>query len=387
MNVPLLDLGIQHEALHKEILDAIERVLRSSSFILGPEVASFEKNIARYCRTKAGVGVSSGSDALTVALMALGIGPGDEVITAPYSFFATAGAIARVGARPVFVDVDPDSYNIDPEGIEPAINDRTKAIVPVHLFGQCAEMDPILNVAKGHDLSVIEDAAQAIGADYRNGRRAGGMGTVGCLSFFPSKNLGAMGDAGMVVTNDTDLAEKIRILRVHGGKPKYHHDVLGGNFRLDALQAAILNVKLPHLDTWTKRRQEHAKVYESELRKDGFCEQASLRLPEAVFSKAALEHHHIFNQFVIRAPRRNRLREHLTKKNIRTEVYYPIPLHLQKCFQYLGYKEGDFPVAERAADETLALPVYPELTREQQTFVVESIREYYLSSGNAQSSF
>jgi dTDP-4-amino-4,6-dideoxygalactose transaminase len=309
--------------------------------------------------------------------MALGIGPGDEVITTAYSFFATAGAIARLGAKPVFVDIDPVTFNIDPEKIETAITPKSKAILPVHLFGQAADMEPILKVAEAYRLALVEDAAQAIGAEYKDRRRAGSMGTVGCLSFFPSKNLGALGDGGMVLTKDPDLAERIKCLRVHGSKPKYHHKIIGGNFRLDTMQAAVLTVKLRYLDYWTKRRQENARRYKALFRQSNLTTEAGISLPEAVYEELTLPHYHIYNQYVIRVPERDALMVYLRQRGIGTEVYYPVPFHLQECFQYLGNKEGDFPEAERAARTTLALPIYPELTSAQQETVVEAIRRFH----------
>jgi dTDP-4-amino-4,6-dideoxygalactose transaminase len=377
MNIPLLDLKAQHDPIHGEILAAVERVIRSQSFILGKEVEALEERIAAYSQASFAIGVASGTDALLVSLMALGIGPGDEVITSPYSFFATAGVIARLGARPVFVDIDPVTFNIDPSRIPSAITSNTKAIIPVHLYGQCADMGPILAIARENSLKVVEDAAQAIGADYRDGRRAGGMGDVGCFSFFPSKNLGAMGDAGMVVTNDSSLADRIRILRVHGSQPKYYHTVIGGNFRIDAIQAAILNVKLTYLDGWTRRRRENARRYVRLFEESGVLKKAGVILPQAVYEGSGAVHGHIYNQFVIRVPERDRLREYLTGHGVSSEVYYPVPFHLQECFRYLGYKEGDFPESERAARETVALPVYPELTEAQQGYVVAQIAAFW----------
>lgn len=374
MKVPLLDLKPQHDPIHKDILEAIDRVLQSQSFILGPEVLKLEEQAALYCQTRFAIGVSSGTDALLISLMALGIGPGDEVITTPFSFFATAGSIARLGARPVFVDIDPVTFNIDPAKIKTAVTPRTKALLPVHLYGQCADMAAILDSARTHNLKVIEDAAQAIGSEYRDSRRAGSLGDIGCLSFFPTKNLGGMGDGGMVVTSDPDLADRIRILRVHGGHPKYYHRILGGNFRLDALQAAILNVKFPYLDSWTRQRQENARRYVSLFEQSGLIETGRVALPVASYRKSQAAHYHTYNQFVIRVPERDRLRVHLTSKEVGVEIYYPQPLHLQECFQYLGYQEGDFPESERAARETLALPIYPGLTLHQQEYVVDAIK-------------
>lgn len=377
MKVPLLDLKAQHDPIQKEILQALEQVIQSQAYILGPDVKKLEERVASYCQTQFGIGVSSGTDALLISLMALGISPGDEVITTPYSFFATAGVIVRLGARPVFVDIDPVTYNIDPGKIEQAITTKTKAIIPVHLYGQCADMTPILKIAEHHHLMVVEDAAQAIGADYRDKRRAGSMGALGCLSFFPSKNLGALGDGGMVVTNDATLAEKLRILRVHGGKPKYYHKIVGGNFRLDTLQAAVLNIKLNHLENWTNGRQKNAERYVSLFKESGLIEKVGLLLPKAIYADAGVSHPHIYNQFVIRVQERDRLQEYLKQNEIGTEIYYPVPFHLQECFRYLDYKEGSFPESERAAEETLALPIYPELSSEMQCNVVEKIKEFY----------
>jgi len=377
MAVPLLDLAAHHRPLHKELVAAIEQVVQSQAFILGPDVGTLEERIASYCGTGAAIGVSSGTDALLIALMALNIGPGDEVITSPYSFFATAGAVARVGAKPVFVDIDPRSYNIDPGRVEQAVTSRTKALIPVHLYGQCADMDPLMDIATRRGLAVIEDAAQAIGSEYRDGRRAGSLGTVGCFSFFPSKNLGALGDAGMVTTNDPQLAERLRILRVHGSQPKYYHKIIGGNFRLDSIQAAVLNVKLKHLDGWTRRRQDNAQRYETLFQQSDLVKKGHVRLPEAVYRTSGHKHYHIYNQFVLRAGARDRLIVHLKEKSIGAEIYYPAPFHLQECFQYLGYKAGDFPESERAASETIAIPIYPELTQLQQQEVVNAICDFY----------
>lgn len=364
MKVPLLDLKAQYAAIKNEIDAAIAEVFESQHFILGPKVEECEKAIATYSQCAHGIGVSSGSDALLACLMTENIGHGDEVITTPYTFFATAGAIARLGAVPVFVDIDPESYNLDTSQICSKITKQTRAIIPVHLYGQVAEMDAVMRLAHEYGLTVIEDAAQAIGAEYK-GRRAGSIGHYGCFSFFPSKNLGAAGDAGMIVTNDSERADKLRCLRSHGSRPKYHHKIVGGNFRLDAIQAAIVCAKLPHLDEWILARQCNAKTYNQKLGGTGL----PIGLPTA-------SGRHIFNQYVIRVPRRNELQAHLQKNGIGTEVYYPLPLHLQQCFTYLGYSVGDFPESERAAKETLALPAYPELTEEQAHFVVERIREF-----------
>jgi len=377
MGVPLLDLKAHHETLHKEIMAALEQTFHSQAFILGPEVAKLEDRVASYCQARYGVGVSSGTDALLLALMAIGIDPGDEVITTPYSFFATAGVIARLGAMPVLVDIDPKTYNLDPSKIDKAVTSKTKAIIPVHLYGQCADMAPILEFAKRQNLQVIEDAAQAIGAEYHNGRRAGSMGTAGCFSFFPSKNLGCLGDGGMVVTNDDDFAERMKVMRVHGAKPKYYHKLIGGNFRLDTIQAAVLNVKLNYLDEWTRRRQENAKRYEGLFQQSGLVEKGKVQLPQAVYRESGSKHYHIYNQFVLRVDRRDDLIAYLKQKGIGAEIYYPVPFHLQECFGYLGYKEGDFQESERAAKETLAIPIYPELTVAQQAEVVNGIERFY----------
>jgi dTDP-4-amino-4,6-dideoxygalactose transaminase len=366
LKVPLLDLRVQYASIREEIRDAMDRVCDSQYFILGPEVAALEAELARFCETRAAIGVSSGTDALLVALTALGVGPGDEIVTSPYSFFATAGVVARLGARSVFADIDPKTFNLDPEQVAGKVTGRTKAILPVHLFGQCAETAAVVHAARG--IPVIEDAAQAIGARDREGRSAGSVGAMGCFSFFPSKNLGAFGDGGMVVTSDDDLAEQLRILRVHGSKPKYYHHMVGGNFRLDALQAAILRVKLKYLPAWTEARRRNADRYRRLFAELGSEEW--VRVPDDVPG-------HIYNQFVVRVPERDRVRQHLKERGVETEIYYPVPLHLQTCFQSLGYREGDFPHAEAAARESLALPIYPELTEDQQSHVVARLREFF----------
>jgi len=366
MNVPLLDLKAQYAAIKGEVEAAIAKVFESQHFILGPKVEQCEKAIAAYSKCSHAIGVSSGSDALLACLMAENIGPGDEVITTPYSFFATAGAIARLGAIPVFVDIDPSTYNIDPPQIRSKITEKTRAIIPVHLYGQMGDMDALMAVADEHGLVVIEDAAQAIGAEQK-GRRAGSIGHYGCFSFFPSKNLGAAGDAGMIVTNDGKRAERLRCLRSHGSRPKYYHQIIGGNFRLDALQAAIVSAKLPYLDGWTAARQRNAKRYDQRL--------GEVDLPIGL--PAVVTDRHIFNQYVIRVSDRDKLQAHLKRNGVGTEVYYPVPLHLQECFAYLGYTEGSFPESERAAKETLALPVYPELTDSQAQFVASCVREFF----------
>jgi dTDP-4-amino-4,6-dideoxygalactose transaminase len=368
-SVPLLDLKAQFAPLRDDVLRAIARVCESQRFILGPEVAAFEEELQAVLDIPHAVGVSSGSDALIASLMALEIGAGDEVITTPFSFFATAGSIARVGARPVFVDIDPATLNIAPAGIESAITSKTRAIMPVHLFGQSANLNPILEIAKRGAIPVVEDAAQAIGAAYR-GQPVGGLGTLGCFSFFPTKNLGAFGDGGLVVTRDGSLARKVRAIRQHGGEVKYHHELVGGNFRLDAIQAAILRVKLPYLERWTRARVRNAERYEALFAKAGLTE--IVKLPVR-----STDSTHIFNQFVIRVAERDRLRLHLQTSGIGTEVYYPVPLHLQPCFRGLGYRRGAFPAAEAAADEALALPIYGELTEDQQSWVVEAIQSFF----------
>ena len=365
---PLLDLQAQYGTIRGEIREAIDRVCDSQHFILGPEVEALEEEVSAFCQARHAIGVSSGTDALLVALMAIGVGPGDEVITSTLSFFATAGVISRLGGRPIFVDIDSRSFNFDAADLESKISARCKAILPVHLFGACAQMEPILAAAREHGIAVIEDAAQAIGAKDGCNRSAGTMGSLGCFSFFPSKNLGAFGDAGMVVTQDRELADAVRVLRVHGGKPKYQHGVIGGNFRLDALQAAVLRVKLKYLADWTKARWRNAARYRKYFSEAGLVEQ--IGLPEDSAG-------HIYNQFVIRCAKRDELRNYLTTRSIGTEVYYPIPLHLQNCFADLGYKEGDFPHAEAAAREALALPIYPELTEAQQGYIVEEIKAFY----------
>ena len=372
MNVPLIDLKPQHDALRGELRAALERVFDSQQFILGEDVRRLEEEVARYTGAEYAVGCASGSDALLLALLALDVGPGDEVVTTPFTFFATAGAIARAGARPVFVDIEPRTYNLDPSKLEAAVGGRTRAVVPVHLYGQCAGMDEILGVAGRHNLLVVEDAAQAIGARDR-GRRAGSMGAAGCFSFYPTKNLGAAGEAGMVTTNDADVAERLRRLRTHGGATEYQHEELGFNSRLDTLQAAVLRVKLPRLDAWSEARRERADTYTRLLADAGLLE---LVTPPSVRADAR----HIFHLYVIRVPppaSRDALIEHLKSNGVGTKVYYPVPMHLQQCFAHLGYEEGDFPEAEGAARETLALPMFPELTAGQQAYVVETIRRFF----------
>jgi dTDP-4-amino-4,6-dideoxygalactose transaminase len=369
--VPALDLKAQYHSIRDEIDAVVRRVIESQYFILGPDVTDFEADAASYCGAKHAVGCASGSDALLLPLMALGVGPGDEVVTTPYSFFATAGAVWRTGAKPVFVDIEPDTYNIDPARLEAAITPRTKAIIPVHLYGQCADMDPINELAARHGIAVIEDAAQAIGARYGD-RRAGTLGGSAAFSFYPSKNLGGFGDAGMVTTDDTALAKQVARLRVHGMEPKYHHHEVGFNSRIDALQAAVLRVKLRHLDDWTEARRDVAARYRDLFAEDGL--DAVVTLPTE-----RPGYYHVYNQYVIRVPASSRddLRAHMTSRKVGTEIYYPIPLHLQVCFASLGHKPGDFPVSEAAALETIALPMYPELNDESLRHVVGSIGEFF----------
>jgi dTDP-4-amino-4,6-dideoxygalactose transaminase len=372
MNVPLLDLKAQYLAIKADIDAAIAEVLESQHFILGPKVEQCEKAIARYCGCSHGIGVSSGSDALLACLMAEDIGPGDEVITTPYTFFATVGAIARVGATPVFVDIDPSTYNIDASAILAKVTKKTRAIIPVHLYGQMADMDAVMSVANAHQLIVIEDAAQAIGSEHK-GRRAGSIGHYGCVSFFPSKNLGAFGDGGMIVTNDAKRAERLAVLRAHGSKPKYYHKIVGGNFRLDAIQAAIVSAKLPHLDNWTAARQRNARKYDELFAAAGLAggDATPVTLPRTATDR------HIFNQYVIRVTRRDELKAALQAKGVGTEIYYPVPMHMQECFAYLGHRAGAFPESERAANQTLAIPVHPELTAAQAQYVVDCVREFF----------
>jgi dTDP-4-amino-4,6-dideoxygalactose transaminase len=372
--VPLLDLKAQYATIRDEVRAAVDQVIEAQYFILGPEVEALEQEVAAYSQCQHGAGVSSGTDALLVALMALDLDPGDEVITTPYTFFATAGAIARLYVRPVFVDIDPLTYNIDPAAIEAAITNRTRAILPVHLYGQVADMDAIMEIARRYTLMVIEDAAQAIGAEYRE-RRAGSIGHMGCFSFFPSKNLGGYGDGGMVTTNDANLADRVKLLRNHGFRPKYHNKVIGGNFRLDALQAAVLRVKLRYLDGWSAARQQNADTYRRLLTEAGLVVDTLERDDVDTSRKVVLPYdagygRHIYNQFVLRMRRRDEVMQFLKAHKIGCEIYYPVPLHLQECFASLGYQRGSLPASEQAASETLALPIYPELTDEQQKTVV-----------------
>jgi dTDP-4-amino-4,6-dideoxygalactose transaminase len=386
MQVPLLDLKLQYQPLKTEILAAIEKVCASQAFILGPNTRELEAAVAAYCQCRFGIAVSSGTDALLVALMALEIGPGDEVITTPFTFFATAGTIARTGARPTFCDIESDTFNLSPAAVLSFIERRCqtkdgklinkdtqgviKAIMPVHLYGQVADIGPLVQIARRFNLKIIEDAAQAIGAEDANKSRAGSFGDVGCLSFFPTKNLGAFGDAGACVVNDPALAERIEILRVHGGKPKYYHSFIGGNFRIDEIQAAVLAIKLKHLDAWSAARQRNARIYDREFE--------AADLGKAVETPRAVPGlRHIFNQYVLRVRNRDQLRQHLMAAGVGTEIYYPVPLHLQECFEYLKHRKGDFPQSERAAEETVALPIFPELTEEQLKYVVHCIADFY----------
>jgi dTDP-4-amino-4,6-dideoxygalactose transaminase len=395
MRVPLLDLHGQMAPLRDEILAAVTEVIDSTQYILGPKVERFEKNIAAYCGSAHGIGVASGTDALLAVLMALGIGPGDAVLTTPYSFFATMGCILRLGARPVFADIDPVSYNIDPERMAEALaldagdEKRIKAIIPVHLYGQCADMGGIFALADQYGLPVVEDAAQAIGAVYpmqRGGqtvwRRAGSMGKAGCFSFFPSKNLGGIGDGGLITCNDADLAERLRIIRVHGGAPKYHHGVVGGNFRIDPIQTVVLDIKLSRLPEWHRARRRNAATYHRLFAETGLLADGVVSLPEAAYQAEGMTageacDYHVYNQFVIRAKDRDGLLGYLQSKEVGAEIYYPIPLHRQGCLAGLGYEHLSFPHAEQAAIETLALPIFPELTDDMQSFVVEKIVEFY----------
>jgi dTDP-4-amino-4,6-dideoxygalactose transaminase len=365
VKVPLLDLKIQYEELAEEIKEAVEEVCGSGQFILGPFVEKFEKEIANWCQVRSAVGVASGTDALLLSLEAIGIRPGDEVITTPYTFFSTVSVIHRLKAKPVFVDIDPRTYNLNPDPLEKVITPRTRAIIPVHLYGQCARMDKILSLAKAAKIEVIEDAAQAFGAKYKE-KAAGTMGTLGCFSFFPTKNLGGYGDGGMIVTDSEELAEKIRTLRVHGSQDRCFHSLVGYNSRLDALQAAILSVKLKYFPKWQERRRKNAHLYH-QLLKD-----LPLTLPYV-----EEDNFHTYHQYVIRTEKRDELRSYLKEREISTEIYYLLPLHLQECFRYLGYQRGDFPEAEKAAKETLALPIYPELKKEEQEEVALQIRNFF----------
>jgi len=368
IKVPLLDIPLSYKEVLADVEKNINEVIESGYFILGPVVEELEQKIVTYCEAKYAVGVSSGTDALLISLMAAGIKEDDEVITTPFTFFATAGSISRLGAKPVFVDIEPDTFNIDTKQIEENITRKTRAILPVHLYGQCVDMDPVLDLAQKYNLVVIEDAAQAIGSEYK-GRRAGSMGDYGCFSFFPTKNLGGFGDGGMVTMNSEELYEQVKILRVHGSHPKYYHKMIGGNFRLDAIQAAVVLAKLKYLDKWTEKRRANAQTYNRLFKEMGMTD--SLTLPSEVIP------HHVYNQYVIRVKdKRDELRSFLGENNISTEIYYPLPLHLQDCYLSLGYKKGNLPESEKAADETIALPIFPELTTDQLEYVVATITHF-----------
>ncbi|MDR3625795.1 MAG: DegT/DnrJ/EryC1/StrS family aminotransferase [Ignavibacteriaceae bacterium] len=395
MRVPLLDLKPQYKLLKKDLDEALIRVAESQYFILGAEVEKMEQAFCQYLKCNYALGVSSGTDALLIALMALDIKPGDEVIVPAYSFFATAGVVSRLHAVPVFADIDPVTFNIDPDEIRRKITRKTKAIIPVHLYGQSAAMDEIMEIAKSKKIKVIEDAAQAIGAQFKDERPVGTIGDIGCFSFFPSKNLGCFGDGGLVVTNDQELAEKLKILRVHGAEPKYYHKIVGGNFRLDAIQAAVINVKLPFLGKWSEKRRRNAETYNKLFVKarlsDGpgrisFDNRNPVLIPKAIYKPEKgpqpgevqrMVNYHIYNQYIIRVAKRDELRQFLTDNNIGTEIYYPLPFHVQECFLNLGYKLGDFPYAEEAANSSIALPIYPELGKEQMEYVVNKIKEFF----------
>ncbi len=374
--VSFFDLAVQFQSVEAEVKSAVDEVFRSQQFILGSKVQELEETIARYCGTRYAIGVASGSDALLLSLMAAGIGSGDEVLLPPFTFFATAGSVSRLGAIPVFVDIDPVTYNLDPSKIEEKLSRKTKAVIPVHLFGQCADMNPLLEITKERKLFIIEDAAQALGAEYQpvdgaEPRRAGQMGHLGCFSFYPTKNLGAFGDAGMAVTDDLDLSQKVRLLRTHGSQPKYFHKYVGVNSRLDTLQAAILLVKFKYLEKWTAERQKKAERYRL-LFQELLSSVDSIRLPAVQY-----RNRHIFHQYVIRVPERDRLKKFLAEEGIGTDIYYPLPLHLQECYASLGYRRGDLPQSEKASEEVLALPIYPELTEDQQFSVVDRIKAFY----------
>ena len=386
MKVPLLDLKPQYHSLKKELDEAILKVAESQYFILGPEVENMEKEFCQYLKCKHAIGVSSGTDALLLALMAIDIKPGDEVIVPTYSFFATAGVVSRLNAVPVLTDIDPLTFNISVDDIKRKITLKTKAIIPVHLYGQSAAMEKIMRIAKEKNIFVIEDAAQAIGTEYKDGKSVGTIGDIGCFSFFPSKNLGGYGDGGLVTTNNDELAYMLRIKRVHGGEQKYYHKVIGGNFRIDALQSAVLRVKLPHLDKWSEKRRANAEYYNELFKEAGlaeepgrtkFDEKNKILLPKAVYKNiSGLKNYHIYNQYVIRAQNRDGLKKFLTESEIGNEIYYPVPFHLQECFANLNHKKGDFPESERASETSLAIPIYPELSKGQQVFVVQKIKEF-----------
>jgi len=387
MKVPLLDLKLQYHAHKKELDEALIRVAESQYFILGKEVEKLESSLKQYLGCGYAYGVSSGTDALLLALMALGIQPGDEIIVPTFSFFATAGVVSRLNAVPVFADVDPVTFNLDPAEIEKLITPKTKAIIPVHLYGQSADMDEIMAIAKKHQLKVVEDGAQAIGVQYKNGKMAGTIGDIGCYSFFPSKNLGCFGDGGLVVTNNPEIAELLRIMRVHGGQPKYYHKVIGGNFRIDEIQAAVLNVKLPHLDSWSEMRRKNAATYTKLFIEAGlseaegilsFNEKNSVLLPKAVYRESGVTNFHIYNQYIIRVQQRDALRAFMAEREIGTEIYYPVPFHRQECFANLHANDADFPVSNTAARDTIALPIFPELTEAQLKHVVDTIKQFFV---------
>jgi dTDP-4-amino-4,6-dideoxygalactose transaminase len=386
MQVPLLDLKPQYQSLKKELDEAVIKVAESQYFILGPEVSAMEKEFCEYLGCKYALGVSSGTDALLLALMAINIKPGDEVIVPTYSFFATAGVVSRLNATPVLVENDPITFNMDPKDFERKITKETKAVIPVHLYGQSVEIGEIIKIAKENNIMVIEDAAQAIGTQYKDGKFVGTIGDIGCFSFFPSKNLGCYGDGGLVTTNNDNLAKILSIKRVHGGDPKYYHKVIGGNFRLDALQAAVLRVKLPHLDSWSEKRRHNAKRYTELFIKAGLAEEVGkikfdennkVLLPKAVYKDSNVKNYHIYNQYIVRVKERDRMREFLTKNEIGSEIYYPVPFHLQECFKDLGHKKGDFPISEFSANTSIALPIYPELRDDQINFIVETFKKYF----------
>lgn len=387
MQVPLLDLKVQYQSLKPELEKALLTTAESQMLILGKEVENLENTIANYCESKYAVGVSSGTDALLMALMALDIQPGDEVILPTYSFFATAGVVARLNAIPVFVESVPDTYNINPELIEAKITDKTKAIIPVHLYGQSADMDPILAIAEKHSIPVIEDCAQAIGAQYKDGKRVGSMGIIGCFSFYPTKNLGAFGDGGIVVTNSEEMYIKLKQMRNHGMEPKYYHKFVGGNFRLDAIQAAVLNVKFPHLHKWHAARRHNADLYNKYFVEYGLADGSfppeyydgnKVILPKAVYAESGAADFHIYNQYIVRCGiKRDELRAFLSENQIGSEIYYPVPFHRQECFAYLNAKDNEFPIANSCAEESIALPIYPELAEEQIKFVVQKFAEFF----------
>jgi len=391
MKVPLLDLKAQYNSIKTDIDNALLGVAESQMFILGPEVEAMEKELCEYLNCKHALGVSSGTDALLIALMAAEIKAGDEVIVPTYSFFATAGVVARLNAIPVFADIDPYTFNIDPKDIERKITSKTKAIVPVHLYGQSADMGPLMEIANKHNLFVIEDGAQAIGVQYKDGKKVGNFGHIGCFSFFPSKNLGCFGDGGLVTTNDDAIYERLKILRVHGGKPKYYHRIIGGNFRLDAIQAAIIRVKLPHLDSWSEARRKNADLYTKFFIEAGLAEGAGklefdeknkVLIPKAVYNPGddSIKNYHIYNQYVLRVEKRNALKKFLIENGIGIEIYYPVPFHRQECFTYLNAKDEDYPVSNCACNDSFAVPIYPELSAEQIKYVVDKISEFMKNS-------